>query len=257
MEGGSGLGQVMYQWKTGRISFKLPSRWGNLWSVDLLNPFPNPHSRVQKVVRLNGSQIFVSINYRLLLLGFPAGTEAREGGFMNLGLHDQRLALQWIQENIVTFGGDPRRVTFSGERSESFFPFASQELIEPSAGGTAILQHLVAYNGRDDHLFSAAIVQSGSFFDMRCHWNISDIRQAEYERLLADTECKEGGWDCLKEMDIKVLAEVSQRYYRLSTPAIDGDLLPVHAVELWANGSFLKVPLLMGCKFSLRKYSQF
>lgn len=62
------------------------------------------------------NEIFVSINYRLLLLGYPSGHEARDGGFMNLGLHDQRMALQWVQENIAAFGGDPRKVTIAGER---------------------------------------------------------------------------------------------------------------------------------------------
>ena len=54
--------------------------------------------------------IFVSFNYRLGPLGFPQGPEAVEKGALNLGLHDQWVALQWVQKNIALFGGDPRRV---------------------------------------------------------------------------------------------------------------------------------------------------
>ena len=52
----------------------------------------------------------MSINYRLGPLGFPQGPEAVKRGVLNLGLHDQRVALEWVQKNIASFGGDPRKV---------------------------------------------------------------------------------------------------------------------------------------------------
>ena len=54
--------------------------------------------------------LFVSMNYRLGPLGFPQGPEAVERGALNLGLHDQWAALEWVQNNIASFGGDPRKV---------------------------------------------------------------------------------------------------------------------------------------------------
>ena len=54
--------------------------------------------------------VFVSFNYRLGPLGFPQGPEAVERGALNLGLHDQWVALQWVQKNIALFGGDPCKV---------------------------------------------------------------------------------------------------------------------------------------------------
>ncbi|XP_015436516.1 PREDICTED: venom carboxylesterase-6-like [Dufourea novaeangliae] len=61
--------------------------------------------------------VLVSINYRLGALGFLSlGREEAAG---NAGLKDQTLALRWVQENIATFGGDPRRVTIFGQSSGS------------------------------------------------------------------------------------------------------------------------------------------
>ena len=54
--------------------------------------------------------MFVSMNYRVGPLGFPQGPEAVQRGALNLGLHDQWVALEWVQNNIASFGGDPRKV---------------------------------------------------------------------------------------------------------------------------------------------------
>jgi len=54
--------------------------------------------------------LLVSINYRIGPLGFPLGPEAVARGVLNLGLRDQQTALQWVQNNIASFGGDPFKV---------------------------------------------------------------------------------------------------------------------------------------------------
>jgi carboxylesterase type B len=54
-------------------------------------------------------------SYRLASLGFSYNEALLEEGSVNLGIRDQYLALQWVQENIGAFGGDPNRVTLFGE----------------------------------------------------------------------------------------------------------------------------------------------
>ena len=56
--------------------------------------------------------------YRLGPLGFLSlGTEAVPG---NAGVRDQVMALQWVNENILDFGGDPTQITVHGQSAGSF-----------------------------------------------------------------------------------------------------------------------------------------
>ena len=66
---------------------------------------------VKQSVDLKQPVIFVAINYRLGGFGFLPGKEVSAAGVSNLGLRDQRLALEWVQENIAEFGGDPEKVS--------------------------------------------------------------------------------------------------------------------------------------------------
>ena len=62
--------------------------------------------------------IMVSINYRVGILGFMSlGIPEIPG---NMGLHDQVMALHWVQDNIAAFGGDPKSVTIMGESAGSW-----------------------------------------------------------------------------------------------------------------------------------------
>ena len=85
----------------------------------------NP-SGIMGASQVSGSEgvVFVSIYYRLGAFGWLSGPTLRSDGIANAGLYDQRLALQWIQENVHLFGGDANRVTVMGE----------------SAGGGSIMQ---------------------------------------------------------------------------------------------------------------------
>jgi len=56
----------------------------------------------------------VSFNYRLGTLGFLSCGAGEECGCLNLGLRDQRAALEWVRDNIGRFGGDSEQVTALG-----------------------------------------------------------------------------------------------------------------------------------------------
>jgi carboxylesterase type B len=89
--------------------------------------------------------ILVSINYRLNLLGFIALSNLP---YTNFGLLDQRAAMEWIQQNIEAFGGDPTRVTAIGD----------------SAGAISIVHHLTSPLHIKTPLFHRAIIISAGLF---------------------------------------------------------------------------------------------
>ena len=94
--------------------------------------------------------VVVTVNYRLGLLGFFAhpglSAESANGASGNQGLHDQVAALQWVRDNIASFGGDPENVTIFGE----------------SAGSISVCY--LAATPLADGLFQKAIGQSGGCF---------------------------------------------------------------------------------------------
>lgn len=110
--------------------------------------------------------VFVSFNYRLGSFGFFGHPElsnenADQGQLFNYGLMDQIAALQWVQQNIRQFGGDPNNVTIFGE----------------SAGGYAV-DVLVATQAKRG-LFHKAISQSG--YDRLIHPRIQALAGADHQ----------------------------------------------------------------------------
>ncbi|KAL5640422.1 hypothetical protein ACGC1H_007617 [Rhizoctonia solani] len=77
----------------------------------------------------NHDVVSVAINYRVSIFGNPNSPYlASKGGALNVGLLDQRFAIEWIQRNIAAFGGDPKRMIAFGQSAGSvsagYLPFA-------------------------------------------------------------------------------------------------------------------------------------
>lgn len=96
--------------------------------------------------------VFVAANYRLGLLGFLASSslqasrDANEDNvILNPAMQDQRVAIQWVRDNIKAFGGDSDRITLWGQ----------------SAGAFGVGAQLLAHANDAHRPFHAVILQSG------------------------------------------------------------------------------------------------
>lgn len=88
----------------------------------------NPVEFVQAV-----DAVFVTVGYRLNVFGFLTGSalqaEGADSGAGNYGLWDQRLAMDWVYDNIATFGGDPDDILLAG-RSAGAYAVQAQTLYD-------------------------------------------------------------------------------------------------------------------------------
>ncbi|KAJ6446227.1 prefoldin subunit 2 [Purpureocillium lavendulum] len=194
---------------------------------------------VDHSMKMGSPIIGVSLNYRLSAFGFLAGREATKGGATNLGFRDQRLALQWVRENIQAFGGSPAKVTVFGE----------------SSGAESIAAQVLAYKGRDDGLFRGAIAQSGFGGLLRRYpggFNDTGLMQATYDRLVGNTSCARlvgtaQSLDCLRDVPF---AEINHALNVSKVgpwpPILDGDFFMDFPANQLAEGDFRRVPVLIG-----------
>lgn len=59
------------------------------------------------------NHIVVTTNYRVNIFGFPNARGLN--GSTNFAIQDQRMAVEWVAENIEAFGGDPDKITLWGQ----------------------------------------------------------------------------------------------------------------------------------------------
>lgn len=119
----------------------------------------DPATLINTSVGMNEPILFVSLNYRVGLLGFANGVQAEKAGATNLGLLDQEMAVQWVIKNIKAFGGDPSRVTLSGQSAGSVatswhvlanrLPIAGA-ILESGTANTCVLSNTIHFIRRTD-----------------------------------------------------------------------------------------------------------
>lgn len=80
---------------------------GSFRGGGLSAPYYNPAGWINRTQQ----HIMVSINYRVNIFGFPNAAGLKHE---NVGILDQRLALEWVHSNIGAFGGDRNRITLWG-----------------------------------------------------------------------------------------------------------------------------------------------
>ncbi|KAF1935223.1 alpha/beta-hydrolase [Clathrospora elynae] len=184
---------------------------------------------VQQSVLNNKPVIGISINYRMAAFGFIYSKEIKDTGNQNLGLRDQRLALQWVNRHIASFGGDPTKVTIWGE----------------SAGAYSVGDHINAFDGNNDGLFRAAILESGGA--VGAPLNGTDWYQHMYDNLTESVGCAEAkdSLQCLRNVPYEMIAPYG--YQSLEWfHVIDGTLIPRPGQQSLVSGKFGKIPLILG-----------
>ena len=177
--------------------------------------------------------VFVSINYRLGVLGWLAhpelSEESADGLSGNYGLLDQISALKWVRDNIAAFGGGPENVTVMGE----------------SAGALSTTYLMVSPPARG--LFEKAIIQSTN---LRSFPELSEAANGmpSAERIGVDMLAKLGASDIAgaRAMDAQDLTNRSTMAGFNPQGTIDGTTLPRQLIDTFDSGEQARVPVIVG-----------
>ncbi|XP_022085471.1 cholinesterase 1-like isoform X1 [Acanthaster planci] len=186
-----------------------------------------------------GDVIAVTLNYRLGALGFLSTNDDVIPG--NMGLLDQRLALEWVRDNIKAFGGDPARVAIFGE----------------SAGAGSIGVHMVSPGSGG--LYRGAILESG---DATAPWATASVSKARRlaftfgklvgcerqtsEELLECLQQVEGSDKFIENQQEKLLEELGEGPSMIHAPIVDGEVIPADPNDLYKQGAINDAVSIIG-----------
>ncbi|KAK1215449.1 hypothetical protein PQX77_021932 [Marasmius sp. AFHP31] len=202
---------------------------------------------VQPSITINKPVIYVALNYRTGVFGFPPGTASAKAGALNLGLKDQRLALEWVQENIEYFGGDKTKVTLFGE----------------SAGAISTAYQSMYKGGDIGGVFRGMILESGSPSSVNVPPADDPVQEKAYQFVVNATGCATSSdtFECLRSAPSDILQKANQDVLQLPLewkgpdqgPVVLGpvlapgdDFLPELPSTSIHAGRYAKLPLING-----------
>ncbi|MBR1646302.1 MAG: carboxylesterase/lipase family protein [Selenomonadaceae bacterium] len=176
--------------------------------------------------------LIVTINYRINVFGFMnfAAVDPNFEDTGYLGLKDQRLAIEWVRENILSFGGDPSNITIFGE----------------SAGSGSVMFQMILPDSNKN--FHKAIAQSGTLG----YYHTFD-ESAELAEMFMAT----GGFKTMQDILDAPAEKIVKTYSALGAtrlfetemdyfPTADGKFLPKHPYKALKDGAARDIKLLTG-----------
>ncbi|XP_052071185.1 cholinesterase-like [Mytilus californianus] len=171
---------------------------------------------------VTGDVIIVTINYRLNIFGFLSLNDLPG----NYGLWDQIMAIQWVKDNIPSFGGNSKSITISGE----------------SAGGFSV--GLLSIAPLNKGLFQRAIIQSGTALSPYAVGKFTKLASFKAASYVNCTDNQDNVLaQCLKEVPALALYTASRlsqsgTYLQIAfAPVVDGELLLDDPLNLMTNSS--------------------
>ncbi|MCV9878156.1 carboxylesterase/lipase family protein [Brenneria izbisi] len=180
--------------------------------------------------------VFVSFNYRVGRFGFFAHPSLADQPLRgNYGLMDQIAALKWVQRNISAFNGDPQNVTLFGE----------------SAGGFSVGSLLTTDLAKG--LFQKAIIESGSG-----RYNLVPQQSWQHAEQAGIAFANANGISGNDETALAALRQIpadsvvnglnmaTMMSVDYSGPMTDGKLITGEPQDLYRQGAFQQVPLMIG-----------
>ncbi|ANB12758.1 hypothetical protein AWJ20_1027 [Sugiyamaella lignohabitans] len=177
-----------------------------------------------------GDTVLVTVNYRLGTIGFLniPGTDITG----NYGFADVITALQWVQQNIANFGGDPNKVTVFGQSA--------------GAGTTRALLGSEPAKG----LFHAAIPESNlGGYDYGTSYSEYYTPEEEYnvagKAIVTDVGCSSASdvASCLQGIDPLTLSNLNDVARYLT---VDGHYIKESHIDVTGNNYLADVPLIYG-----------